>query len=399
MENVAEWPLLFQEFVSERDKWDRPDALTWSEEWHAWLVTRYEEAALVLKDDDLFTREDRYRDGGTEFWRHGIPVAAGETHRKLHSLHLRLTGKKFAEDIREQVIQRVALELMEPVVERGYGDLDTDFAFKFPMLVGCEYLGFDINDRSFMDKIVLLNETREAWKTELLSGTGCPLGSEVAVRGVAAVNGLADLFLPTIRARKVEPKDDLISELWRVGPTVFDAWDEQFMVGACWSNFAGGEVKLMLRNFFYMIATNESLQATLRHDRSLVPGFVEEGLRFVGPVRWLTKHATADTELGGRSIRAGDGVYVSTAAANRDSALWPSPDDYDLERPNSGAHVSFGQGPRYCVGRFLARTEMVEAVDMLLKLTNHIELDSAKTPPSWGGGHTRSVMPINVLVS
>lgn len=94
--------------------------------------------------------------------------------------------------------------------------------------------------------------------------------------------------------------------------------------------------------------------AELRADPGLLPGAVEEMLRWWTPVMVFRRTATRDVELAGRSIAAGDKVVVSFTAANRDPAVFTDPDAFDLRRsPNP--HLTFGHGPHFCLGAQLAR--------------------------------------------
>ena len=103
----------------------------------------------------------------------------------------------------------------------------------------------------------------------------------------------------------------------------------------------------------------------LRSDLSLLPTAIEELLRWVSPVMQFTRRATADTEIAGQAIAAGDHVVLVYPSANRDERAFAEPDRLDIGRqPND--HVAFGAGgPHYCLGANLARIEarvMFEAV-------------------------------------
>ena len=98
-------------------------------------------------------------------------------------------------------------------------------------------------------------------------------------------------------------------------------------------------------------------QAELRADPALLPVAVDEMLRWWTPVMTFRRTATADCELGGQPIRAGDKVVVSFTSANRDEAVFGDPDRFDIRRqPNP--HLVFGHGPHFCLGAHLARVQM-----------------------------------------
>ncbi|MCU1490852.1 MAG: cytochrome [Acidimicrobiaceae bacterium] len=388
--------LLDAEFGSSLDEFLDREAVYWDEDRSAWYVTRYAEAQTVLKDDATFTRDDRFREGGLEFWRRGLAGMEGDTHRRTYFFHARQTSRSFAERITPSVIRPVAQSLIGPLVAAGRGDLAADYADPMPLLVGCRFMGFEIDDDDFRERIIALGRVRDRWKEALLTGPGCPLDSPVARAGSEAVDGLYELWLPTIRARREHPRDDLISALWAEGTRTFPDWGEDDMVASGWSDVFGGETKLLVRNLMYLLLTRPELRAQVASARELVPGLVEEGLRFMGPVRSLNKLVMQDVELGGQLLHAGDRVFVMLAAANRDPAIWESPRSFQVDRANASRLLSFGQGTRYCLGRFLARAEGVEAVNALLDADVDVELDSNGDPPAWAGAHTRSITPLHV---
>ncbi|WP_433431296.1 cytochrome P450 [Nonomuraea sp. CA-141351] len=137
----------------------------------------------------------------------------------------------------------------------------------------------------------------------------------------------------------------------------------------------GGLTEAEFENTFFLfaVAGNETLRngipgglltllqhpselARLREDPSLLGSAIEEMLRFWPPVMHFRRTATRDLTLGGRRIRAGDKVVVYHASANRDPAVFPGPDRFDITRtPND--HVSFGFGPHFCLGAHLARAQ------------------------------------------
>jgi cytochrome P450 len=98
-------------------------------------------------------------------------------------------------------------------------------------------------------------------------------------------------------------------------------------------------------------------QAELRADPGLMPGAVDEMLRWWTPVMTFRRTATADCELGGQRIRAGEKVVVSFTSANRDEAVFRDADQFDIRRhPNP--HLVFGHGPHFCLGSHLARAQL-----------------------------------------
>ncbi|MEV5596517.1 cytochrome P450 [Streptomyces sp. NPDC052496] len=154
----------------------------------------------------------------------------------------------------------------------------------------------------------------------------------------------------------------------------------------------GGLTRAEFENMFFLfaVAGNETLRngipgglltllqhpdqfALLRREPRLIPGAVEEMLRYWPPVIDFRRTATHDTELGGRHIRRGEKVVVYHASANRDETVFPTPDHFDITRtPND--HVSFGFGPHFCLGSHLARVQMRATLRQILDQLPGLEL-------------------------
>jgi cytochrome P450 len=130
--------------------------------------------------------------------------------------------------------------------------------------------------------------------------------------------------------------------------------------------------KAMMSAGVYELLRHPDQQAALREDPALVPDAVEEMLRYCNPLHYFRRTATADTELGGKTIRAGDKVALMYTSANRDEAVFADPQTFDLHRsPNP--HVTFGIGTHFCLGAHLARLEARVFVDELLSTFALIE--------------------------
>ena len=112
-------------------------------------------------------------------------------------------------------------------------------------------------------------------------------------------------------------------------------------------------------------------QDELRANPALMPAAADEMLRWWTPVMTFRRTATADCQLGGQPIRAGDKIVVSFTSANRDEAVFADPDRFDLGRqPNP--HLVFGHGPHFCLGAQLARTQMCALFDEVLTRTSSL---------------------------
>jgi cytochrome P450 len=378
-------------------QWLGDRSVYWSEERNAWIVTGYAEAARILEESGTFWRDIPERDGAHEFWGRHLLILEGRDHRKLHAVHMQLTGEKFAEQIRVRA-REIARDLSARLVKRGHAELASEYADAVVFLIGCDFLGIDVSDESLREKLLAQMKIRAKWKEALHSGSGIPFKSKVAQDGVAALETMASILLPIIRERREHPRDDLISAIWKKGPTVFPDWNERDVLSTIWSSM-DNETKPLLRGLMYTLCRDQDLQAKLRRDPSRVAAFVEEGLRFLTPFRTIRRLVKQDVEIGGQTMRRGDSIYLITPLANRDDARWGCPHAFDPEREQESTHLAFGYGPGYCVGRYVGRVEATEVVCAMLAEASSMRLDEASPKPEWAGEMYHSVSPIHAILA
>jgi cytochrome P450 len=129
----------------------------------------------------------------------------------------------------------------------------------------------------------------------------------------------------------------------------------------------------LIGNGTYALLRHPDQWKRLRDDPSLIPPAVEELLRYDSPVQFTSRILTADLELGGKALRAGQMVLLLLAAANRDPEQFPDPDKLDVGRPNN-KHVAFGLGSHFCLGAPLARLEGRLVFEALLRRAPDLRL-------------------------
>lgn len=124
----------------------------------------------------------------------------------------------------------------------------------------------------------------------------------------------------------------------------------------------------------FELLTRPDLLARVRHDRARLRKVIEETFRFHSPVGTATRQTTADVEIGGVTIAAGEMVAGVITAANRDPRRWSEPDRFDPDR-SEGAHLAFSVGEHRCLGEWLGRQQVRVGVERLLDRLPGLELD------------------------
>ena len=229
-----------------------------------------------------------------------------------------------------------------------------------PLQVIIDLLGVDDDD---YDRFLL-------WSDAAVPGTGDMTDEE----RVGHMGDMVVFLLGTAAERRADPRDDLVSTLATVeldGDRLSDDEVAMFLVQLL---VAGNETsRNMLTGGLHALAQNPDQWAALRADRSLVPGAVEEMLRWTTPVIAFMRTATRDVEMRGTLIRAGDPTLLLYAAANRDAdEFGPTAESFDITRsPNH--HLAFGFGAHFCIGAALARLEARAVLEGLLDRFERIE--------------------------
>ncbi len=198
-----------------------------------------------------------------------------------------------------------------------------------------------------------------------------------AYAGDDAMNASIEMAMYAIELaaqRRAEPRDDLITMMLSVvvdGEPLTDIQFGSFFVQLV---TAGNDTtRTMLSSGLLALLQHPEQLAALRADPALVPGAVEEILRWANPLHYFRRTATADTELAGTPITAGQKVAMIYTSANRDAAVFADPHGFDIRRdPNP--HLSFGNGEHFCLGVHLARLEGRVFFEELLATFPGIEL-------------------------
>jgi cytochrome P450 len=323
----------------------------------AWLVTRYADVQAGLGDPRLALNKAHAKPGGYQGFE--LPPALDSNLLNLdppdHTRLRRLAGQAFTPrriaGLRTE-LERAAEELADRLAGHERVDLVKDFATPYSVGVISELLGVPTASRA-----------------DFRTWTNAVLGVDATRDGIrATVREMYAFFAHLLAAKRTAPGPDLLSALITARDDGDRLSEDELTSLAFLLLFAGYEnsANLIAGSLLAMLSDDE-LRATLRADPTAVAPLVEEVARHMSPALLaIRRFATEDVELGGVAIPAGDTVFLSIAAANRDPRRFDRPDRVDLERPDTARHLSFGQGIHYCIGAPLARLEAELAVRTIL---------------------------------
>ncbi|MEU8584288.1 cytochrome P450 [Streptomyces abikoensis] len=314
-----------------------------------WLVTRYDDVRFVTSDP-RFSRDILGR-SAPKMTRHTIPLdravsyADPPEHARVRAVVAPAFSQRAVDRLRgpaQALLDRLIHDL------EGAGppaDLVRHVVSPFPLEIIGEVIGVPATDRPLWREWTQVIFTR--------------VHDEAAAARVERVKESArDYFRALAALRRVAPRDDLMSAM-AAAVTAGRIDEDELLALATLLQLNGWHaVRNNAANMVYALLTHEGLADRLRERPSLVPQAVEELLRWVPHKHAIgqPRVATEDVEVGGVLIRAGEFVYVSYVAANRDERVYDDPDRIDFER-RGPQHVAFGHGPHYCVAPLLARME------------------------------------------
>jgi cytochrome P450 len=322
-----------------------------------WLVTGFEQVREVLADP-RFSRALAASPGREK---RGIEFISAESLLGLdppeHTRLRKLVAGTFTARRMQLLVPQIAA-IADDLIDRMLAgprpaDLVSAFSLPLPVQVICQMLGVPPSDQ----------DRFHAWSDALVGDWARDQG-EMA----AALEALCAYIAELIAAKRAQPADDLVSALIAARDEE-DRMSEDELVHMCIAVLLGGHETTanMISLSLITLLGHPAQLARLRADPALLPGAVEEMIRYVQlsvslpPARVTTEEVT----LGGVTIPAGAMVFSLFGIANRDPAVFPDPDTFDITRP-PGSHLGFGVGAHHCLGAQLARVELQEAFRGLL---------------------------------
>jgi len=349
------------------------DPLHWNDHYRAWFLSRWEDVNSALRDPrfssdrvrpvfetKLSVEQQEARRPMFEILQNWMVFNDPPDHTRLRGLVSRAFTPSAVEELRPR-IEEVVTEQVAAVRSRGEMDLIRDFAFPIPAVVIAEMLGVPAADRD------LFKDWSDAIMVLIFGAAGVAGRREAAQKSLVE---LAQYLRELIQRYRNSPADNILSKLIGAQESDDRLSDDEIISTCTLVLFGGHETTTnLIGNGIRALLANADQLDRLRDGEVTMQTAIEELLRFDGPSKMEVRMASEPVEMHGRTIAAGDQVYLIQAAANRDPDVFHSADSLILDRhPNR--HCGFGFGIHYCLGAPIARLEGAIAIRALVESLN-----------------------------
>jgi cytochrome P450 len=361
----------------------------WSERDGLWGISRYEDVRWISKTPELFANAYHIYvaaagvqdDGRPSTDERGLPRQAelrkldalGPLHvdnlvmadGARHTFLRRIAGHAFTPKmigLLEHQVRQIASDLFDEIPEGVEVDFVDTVAAPLPMIMIALMLGVPVSDldrfRAWSDAFIEMQDESSMGSTEAR---------------IETILEFRAYFQAELEDRVVNPRDDLLTKLaqaaWEGQPLSIE---EQLSMAQILLIAGNETTRGLLAGAGELLAEHPDQRQLLVESPDLIPGAVEELLRYVTPVTHMCRTALDDVELRGQRIAKGDYLCLLYAAANRDEEVWDHADRLDVARPPDPAHLAFGFAEHFCLGANLARREAkIVLAELLARFPNY----------------------------
>ncbi len=322
-----------------------------------WTLFDFNSVFQAFRNDELF---------GSHAYNETIGLVLGTTilgmHGKQHHDHRSLVAKAFRASALERwepdVIDPICDTLVDEIKDNGAADLMTAVTLEFPTRVTAALLGLPRDDLDLFRRLSF----------DLIS-----ISVDIEA-GLRASVELHDYFLDQVEQRRAKPTSDIIGDLVAAEIDGEKLTDDAIISFLRLLLPAGIETTYRSSsNLLYLLLTHPEQLDAMRHDRSLIPAAIEEGLRYETPLVSVPRTTTREVEMRGVTIPEGAAVNLCIGSANRDEARWSEANKFDIHRPRH-AHIAFAGGIHSCLGMHLARVETRAMLNSLFDRVTDLRL-------------------------
>ena len=364
-----------------------------------WLVSRYDDVLSVARDPERFSSGARPGMQPTPS-RELLELQAAmyppvdtllSNDPPSHTQFRALVNKAFLPKRVAQLeasIRTIAIDLIDRFIADGepadgrssaqrHVELVTQFAVGVPLTVIADALGVDRSDMPQFKR----------WSDDAVAPLSGLLTDEQMLQCARSQIEFQRYMEARCEERRIEPRNDLLSDLVQArfdsGERAGDGLNMPELLSVISQLLVAGNettTKLIATGMQQLIDHPDQLAAVVA-DPALITNLVEESLRIEAPVQMLPRVTKTDVTVGGVDIPAGELLFVVYGCANRDERKYPDPDSFDVHRANARTNLAFGQGPHFCPGAALARSEAKIAFELLLSRCADWAYDTSFDPP------------------
>ncbi|NKX14637.1 cytochrome P450 [Bacillus cereus] len=349
-----------------------------------WLITRYEDALPLLKDNRLkkdwtnvFSQDIKNMylsvDNSDHLTTHMLN-SDPPNHSRLRSLVQKAFTPKMIAQL-DGRIERIADDLISDIERKGTLNLVDDYSFPLPIIVISEMLGIPKEDqakfRIWSHAVIASPETPEEIKET----------EKQLSEFITYLQYLVDI-------KRKEPKEDLVSALILAESEGHKLSARELYSMIMLLIVAGHETTVnLITNTVLALLENPNQLQLLKDNPKLIDSAIEEGLRYYSPVEVTTARWAAEPfQIQDRTIEKGDMVVIALASANRDETVFENPEVFDITRENN-RHIAFGHGSHFCLGAPLARLEAKIAITNLFNRMPELKIKGNREEIKWQGNY------------
>jgi hypothetical protein len=345
----------------------------WSERWQSWIVSRYDDVDVSLREKEVLSNENRQallfnkmaeqeREALAQL-RHyyaqkDVIGSDPPDHTRMRALVTKAFTPRTVATL-EPRMRVLAADMMREAKAKGRFDFVHEIAHPMPVIVIAELLGAPPKDRHLFKR----------WSAEILAFQGT--GTTNFATASKSQESLLEMFRymnDMIEARRVEPKDDLMTTM-ALAEERGQRFTRDELLATCNTMLSGGHETTtnLMGNLLHLLLANPSQWEDLKAEPALLDSAIEEALRYDAPKQRNFRRVKKDHVFQGVPFRENQMVFQIIGAANHDPAKFPEPDKFDIHRsPND--HLAFGAGIHFCLGAALARKEARLVMENLIDI-------------------------------
>ena len=330
-----------------------------------YVLTRYADCVAAYRDPAVWSSDKRLsfapKFGDSPLFEHhttSVVFTDPPDHTRIRALFQAAFTRRALAALEPRIAALID-DYLDAFADRGEMEVVNDFSFRLPIEVVCDMLGVPRDDRALL----------RGWALAILTALEPRLTAAQLDAGNQAVVDFKQYLRDLLAHRRAHPESASETEILTV---LADAEEDgqklselELLHQCIFMLNAGHETSTnMISHGVHEMLRHPEQVTRLRDDPGLIDTCVDEVLRYQAPIQINNRTATADTMIGGVAMPAGTTLHLMVAAANRDPAQFPDPDQFDIgRRPNR--HLSFALGIHICIGNALARMEAAIAFDRL----------------------------------